>query len=461
MANNSSKKGSLSNEVEAYLLRKHGSYSLGRLERVFSIVHNDPFKAKAEILRSIESNLSKYNREAVGSKISAIDLSELDSENFPNEFLKWSWKRRPFSLTRKDYKTILQSVKESLFIKGENPSSPVYKFVNDYNFKLSKKHKGEKHFNDCSFFTDASQHIAYGKVVNVQYKPISEKLISIYNKGKSQKERENGIYKPTLYNRSLSITLYVLLDGTYQKSHPVMRYDSSPFNHHNTYYYGDKRRGVYGEVAISPHFHFQNADDDLLCLKKSINSDKVVRWKTGRCNAIDCPHLIDYLLEIDRKSAEEIDRICKIGDDFNMPFIYFKQRNQYLSVPIKKILKVFMESENKSGNLSGEDREFIAEMMSNFNELYSQSELAIEPTENKIFTKLIKAINFLQYLYDRRKVTTNVRQLEILSNIEIEIADKVFNEIAGIEKSNIQKVNTKTDAKNNSHEEKTDDAFKE
>lgn len=86
MANNSSKKGSLSNEVEAYLLRKHGSYSLGRLERVFSIAHNDPFKAKAEILRSIESNLSKYNREAVGSKISAIDLSELDSENFPNEF---------------------------------------------------------------------------------------------------------------------------------------------------------------------------------------------------------------------------------------------------------------------------------------------------------------------------------------------------------------------------------------
>ena len=126
MANNSSKKGSLSNEVEAYLLRKHGSYSLGRLERVFSIAHNDPFKAKAEILRSIESNLSKYNREAVGSKISAIDLSELDSENFPNEFLKWSWKRRPFSLTRKDYKTILQSVKESLFIKGENPSSPLY-----------------------------------------------------------------------------------------------------------------------------------------------------------------------------------------------------------------------------------------------------------------------------------------------------------------------------------------------
>ena len=120
-----------------------------------------------------------------------------------------------------------------------------------------------------------------------------------------------------------------------------------------------------------------------------------------------------------------------------------------------------MESENKSGNLSGEDREFIAELMSNFNELYSQSELAIEPTENKIFTKLIKAINFLQYLYDRRKVTTNVRQLEILSNIEIEIADKVFNEIAGIEKSNIQKANTKTDAKNNSHEEKTDDAFKE
>lgn len=460
MARNSDKKGGLSSEVEAYLLRKHGSYSLGRLERAFSAIYNDPFKAKAEILRSIESNLSKYNPDAVRSNIFAYDLSEIDSENFPSEFLKWTWKRSPFTLSRRDYKIILQSVKKAILTNGESPSSPLYRFENNYNFKLSKTHKGEKHFNDCSFFTDASQHIAYGKIVNVQYKPLSEKLISIYNQGKSQEEKDRGIFKPNLYNRALSISLYVLLDGTYQKAHCVMRYDSSAFNHHNTYYYGDKRRGVYGEVATSPHFHFQNADDDLLCLKKSKNSEKVERWQSGRCNAIDCQHLVNYLIEIDRLSAEEVDNLCKFGnDDYNMPFIYFKQRNQYISVPIEKILKNFMESESKNGKLSIADSEFIGETISNFNELYSQSEFAIEPTENKIFTKLIKAINFLQFIYDKRKITINPRQLEILSHIEIEIADKVFNEIAGIEKTSMKKENTHEYTKNN--KPKADDAFKE
>ena len=65
----------------------------------------------------------------------------------------------------------------------------------------------------------------------------------------------------------------------------------------------------------------------------------------------------------------------------------------------------------------------------------------------------------MQFIYDKRKITINPRQLEILSHIEIEIADKVFNEIAGIEKTSMKKVNTHEYTKNN--KPKADDAFKE
>ena len=117
------------------------------------------------------------------------------------------------------------------------------------------------------------------------------------------------VYLPTLYDRTLTISMYVLLEGSSNKSHMFLRYDSSSKTHKNIYVGSDKRQSVYGLEAENPHFHFQNEDDNLLCIKKFRDANRHIKWKTGRCNAIDCKHLIKYLLELDSLSQEKLEEL--------------------------------------------------------------------------------------------------------------------------------------------------------
>lgn len=388
---------------------------------------------KEQIKDAIRQELKKSYSDATTSKISYFDLREISKVDFPRSFLAWSWRRRPFALSENDYKAMLKSVKKSLYERGEIESLPLYQFRRVYQHKLSKKHEGEIHSNDLAFFADEKNRIAYAKAVNMNYKPVSEQLIEEEQKGKSEEEKAKDIYRPELYSRNYSITLYVLLDGTEKKAHPILRYDSTPYEHHNTFLQNDKRKEVFGQTAQNPHFHFQNADDDLLCLKRNSHKDGVKRWSTGRCNAIDCPHLIKYLFELDRKKPEEIKELVEQNMDYGMPFLYYKNNNKYLSVNIMQSIYTFVQGESDRGNLNIKDVDFIKKIANDFMKSFNATKYATEPKDDRVFPKLIRALAFLDFINKVRENTTNIREIEILSNLEIEISNVTFEKVANLE----------------------------
>ena len=418
-------KRNLEEDVKKYLNRR--DYPFATLEWLGKEY------SKEQIQEALRQELKKSYSDATTSKISYYDLREILKVDFPKSFLAWSWKRRPFALSEKDYNTMLESVKGSLYERGEIESQPLYQFKKVYQQKLSKKHEGEIHSNDLAFFADEKNKVAYAKTVNMNYKPVSEQLIEEEQKGKSEEEKKKDVYRPELYSRNYSITLYVLLDGTEKKAHPILRYDSTPYEHRNTFLQNDKRKEVFGQTAQNPHFHFQNADDDLLCLKRNSHKDGQERWSTGRCNAIDCPHLIKYLYELDEKKPEEIQKLVEQNMDYGMPFLYYKNNNKYLSVNIKRSVSSFVKGEIDSGKLNNRDVDFIKKIASDFKQSFSATEYATEPKNDRVFPKLIRALAFLDYINKVREKTTNIREIEILSNLEIEISNATFEKVANLE----------------------------
>lgn len=116
-----------------------------------------------------------------------------------------------------------------------------------------------------------------------------------------------------------------------------------------------------------------------------------------------------------------------------MPFLYYKNNNKYLSVNIKRSVGSFVKGEIDSGKLNKRDVDFIDKIVSDFVQSFNKTKYADTPKENQVFPKLIRALAFLDYINKAREKTTNIREIEILSNLEIEISNATFEKVANLE----------------------------
>lgn len=384
---------------------------------------------KQIIMKAVYADIMKHNRNADKGRIYFSQMPDEMIKDFSaDQFILKNWKFVPYVLKSNDYSKLISSLKYPLFIKGYNYNAPLYAFKNRYDFNVNAKSRNRKDgkisLNDFQYFIDRNDKIMFVKEVKTKYHPISLKIVRARKRNLGD-NADKIIYDSNAYERTLSISMYVLLDGNPNKAFPYFRYDSSNHSHNNLYIGNDKRKDIFGQIAESPHFHFQNEEDNLLCIKKFIGNDRHTKFKTGRCNAIDIPHLKKYLNELDNKSQEELEDEYQKNMTYGMPFLEYKFKNKKLQLSYNKIIEQF------SSTLTEEQLEVFNDILNTFNlkSDYSQT----KENNNKFFNPLIKSLDLLQYLHNYITLSENdldaLERKEILSNLEILFANNVVDGI--------------------------------
>ncbi len=387
--------------------------------------------------KSIEKELLKVSSDANLHNITLRqNCTDVLKDFDVSGFLKRKWQHKMFVLKPQDYLDIQRANKNPVFMEQYNYSKPLYTFSNNIKFGNRNYTSDDKvqDFNDAQFYVSDDEKMLFAKIVNLSFKLLDEDFLKNYKTlYPSKQDQEKLIFMPDIYDKTLSISMYVMLDGDPKNTHSFLRYDSVAENkpsHKNIYIGGDDRQQILGEYADSPHIHFQNEDDNIICAKlyKTGSNDADEKWKTGRCNAIDVKHLINYLTILDSTPDAQIREDYAKGLHYNMPFLEAKYN--------KKILDI--KSVNKLVNNYKKDKEdnhqFITKLVKNF-ELLNPKQ---EPSE-KSFTGLINALKFVQFVYDERSNTTNLDELQVLSDLEIVCANEVMNCISKSRERIIQK----------------------
>ncbi len=422
--------GEIRRDVEAFLTTS-GLGAVYKLTAALENLHIPPHIIKGVVKDAIKDNIKRYNDEADDSgatlKYGYSDaLTGFDSDGFIDR----KWQYIPFILKTRDYLDIQRKKKYPIFIEQYDYSMPLYTFKNNINFQTEEKFRKRNihNSNDVQFFISSDEKMLFSKVTNLIFVPTSPAVLREYKKlHPSKQEQEKLIYMPSVYDRSFSISMYVMLEGDPKKTHMYMRYDSSNKSHRNVYIGPDKRERVFGYETGNPHFHFQNEDDNLLCMKKFRDEHRQIKWKTGRCNAIDVKHLVSYLTELDNISEKKVAQQFFEGAHYNMPFLEAKFNKKVFYT--KSINAIVDDYKNGKDN-----HEYLQGLVQKFKLLNPEQTAA-----GKCFARLISSLKFLQFIYDERINTSDLGELEALSQLEIVCANDVMNSITNSREQAMQK----------------------
>ena len=412
----------VSREIEAYLTSGEELYSLLKLASAFEALGIPAQAVKRVTKEAIRENIALHNPSFDSySLFLHTNLQDLISSFDASDFIERAWQYMPMILHNREYLFLHEQEKYPIFVDKYNYDEPLYKFSNNINFQNETTFKRRKiqNSNDVQFYTNKDEKMIFAKVTNINFAPISHRLIKQVKKTLNEDDQKRIIYSPELYNRTFSISYYVMLDGDPKRCHSFLRYDSAVEPHKNVFFKGDQREEVYGTVADNPHFHFNNEDDGLLCIKKYRDKDRHTRWKTGRCNAIDCKHLISYLQSLDNKSTSEIENLFDSGKHYNMPFLKMKLLGRKVELPtIDNLFKKFLSKKEEC------ETTLVNSLNKEFSEKVAKGKTA------GCFSKLTTFLELLNFIQEKRSVTSNLAQLEILSNLEVEVASEVVNAIS-------------------------------
>ena len=396
---------------------------------------------KEIIKKTIHHKLMKHYSELEKINIDFPQVAEDVIANFSIEdFLNKSWKYIPYVLKEHEFMRLLSTEKSPIFINNYNYAQPIYSFTNSYKFNSSNKRNktAEVNYNDIQYYLSKGGTSIYSKIIEVKYQPISMKLVKEKKKELGEDDKDKVLYDGYSYDRNLAVSMYVFLDGDSKKAFPYFRYDSASATHNNFYVGNDKRKDVFGLVAQNPHFHFQNEDDNLLCLKK-FTLNRKVKYRTGRCNAIDIPHLKKYLQDLDNTSLTTLKKQHSEGKNYGMPFLEYKVLNKPIILKFNNIIRTF------DANFNSEEKEIFKRIIDKFNSQYPKEE---QDQNQNFFTNLIKSLDFIQFLYDNIHSNSSINDLkalkekEMMSNLEVSFVSNIVDGICKnsevFEKENFQ-----------------------
>ena len=378
-------------------------------------------KIRPFLKKSIHSYVKHYRKDFEGG----IEIETCIYDMFRNfnmtDFIERSWQYRPYYIHAEDYSKIHAALKNPVHVTNYDYSEPLYKLSNNITYdpqKLKRARIVVK--NDVKFYLSQDEKMVFAKFINLKYCPSDLKAVKKHDKDLNEEEREFAVYDNYLYNRSLSISMYVLLDGDPNKAMPYIRYDNDPTDHQNLFIGNDKRMEVFKKKACGPHFHFQTEDDSLLCLRKFKGEDGKIRYKTGRCNAINCANLKEYLLSLDNMSEKELDAQVAQHLDYGMPFLQYKIANKKIGQSIDHLFYKFIEDkEDEQVNLLDELSIWL-----------TTSKQAKVYNRGLCFDRLIRGLDFLDVIHANMQVSKNYEQRKLYSQLEIVVADSVMNAIS-------------------------------
>lgn len=351
----------------------------------------------------------------------------MDSFN-AKEFFDRKWKWEPYSVKQEDIDEIQSCIKNPIYVERYDYSRPIYEFANLTSFSDNKAKQvvsGERVKTDTQFYISEKEDVLFAKIVNLKYKPVKFKLAKSKQAGHTieQVREQIPLDDSMFYRRSLSISMYVLLDGNPNKAMPFMRYDNDFFDHNNVWIGDDKRKHIFGEIAKSPHFHFQNEKDSIFCLRKFKNQSRQNKYRTGRCNAIDCYHLKEYLLSIDSIAGKGLLIEEKKNGSYGLPFLQMKISKKDLHLDIESIVKEYISS------LDDREAKHLSYLYVWFKKAKDNNQYEMGGRGDKIFGDLIKSLDFLEFITDTMKSTVYTSDRKVLSDLELLVANEVMNVI--------------------------------
>ena len=378
-------------------------------------------KIKPILKKSIHSYVKHFRKDFEGNVQIKNCVYQMFSDFNMANFVERAWQYQPYYIPSSQYSQIQTVQKNPVYVTKYDYAQPLYKLANslEYNPRELKRFKAplETVRNDVKFYLSQDENNVFAKLVNLRYRPNDLKAVKLHNKDKSEEEKQYTVYDNYLYNRSMSISMYVLLDGDANKAFPFMRYDNDPSPHTNVFVGNDKRKEVYGDVALKPHFHFQNEDDSLLCLRKFKGEDNKTKYKIGRCNAIDCAHLKKYLLDLDQMNEKEILKRVEQNLDFAMPFLYMKAKNKKVGHSLDNLFYNFLK--NKT------DEEI--NLLDDFSLWLTQSKEDDVYHKGGCFDKIIRMIDGVERISSLMDSSINYEQRKLYSQLEILVADSLIN----------------------------------
>ena len=363
------------------------------------------------------------------------------------DFVKRTWQYVPYYLRKQDYIKLHTCQKYPIHISNYNYDTPLYTLNNNFFFQNRKKKKENKYSeekikNDVHFYLSKEQDVICAKLITLKYKPKDIKLIKRFMRSELQDNDENKdagwqfVENNALYSRSLSISMYVLLEGDPNKALPFLRYDSEEGEHTNVFIGDDKRKAIFGEKAKSPHFHFQNETDNLLCMAK-FTGDESKKYKTGRCNAIDCPHLKKYLQFLDGLSQKELLAQSDKNLTYGMPFLDIKMRSKAIKMNCAgAIYQFFIDHTEEDVKKISYVKEWMEE---------AKDKICYKNGDGKKFGKFIFALDLIELINEKRMSSFDIEEKNLLTQLEIICADSLINAISSCQTNEVAKNNTRNE----------------
>ena len=340
-------------------------------------------------------------------------------------FLEKSWAYRPQFLKQKDYQLLQDEIKIPLNFEDIKSDQPVCNFPD--GFETDCQCEFEKEFKQPQFFINEKDSMMFAKLTRLKYTPMRIKYARLLDEQGEKLELEDK----RIFDRIISISFFAVPDGKMHNAIQLYRYDSSKLAHRNMFIGEDYRQDVFGQEVKSPHFHFQNEDDSLLCLKRQSDRPEAEAYKSGRCNAIDCEGLKKYLIDLDQTADEVVENLYAFKIHYGMPFL--KKRKEKIVARCN-----FIESVNKFiKTLSAEDRILLTDVQG----WISESQYPVCDDEGNMFDyddypcfgQLIRGLDFIQFVFDKRNEEFDVRKSQLLTKLEILCANCVMDAFAGVE----------------------------
>ncbi len=383
------------------------------------------------IRTQIKQEIAKYIEDCVGNrgKLKASPKIKGNAcrliSNFKNDVFKNRvWRYVPYYLSQKDYDLAQSVIKNPIAIKRYDAFSKLHLFKNQYEFEDSRlKHlsRGDIVKRDVKLYLSQDEDMLFSKTARLKIVPKDLSAIKVTQTNKTDDVKAKQINDWSLYQRSFSIAIHTYLEGNVEKGATIFRYDNDEFVHSNVWLEGDARKSVFGDYAENPHFHFMNEDDALLCLANK--GSKASKFLPGRCNAIDCRHLREYLKKLDSLSNAEAEKQLEENKAYGMPFLGMKVHKHKININIENIINNYIEK-NAITNLS-DLQAWVAE-------------LGNKPENNakgKIFSSLIKALECLERITSLIKSEFDYDRIKMFSDLEILIANEIVEKINYIDNS--------------------------
>lgn len=400
--------------IAQFILRHKSGEGFRRLSDISEILQKDP-NLKDELIREIHEYVVKKYPLADKTNV------EIDSQNLERvlscisvkDFIQKKYESYPFLLKNDDFYKMLSCEKLKVGIKGFKKGES-FKFLNNYVKPwTSIDDRLVNSYYDTQFYLSQDRQILFAKTVR--------QIFRIHDKKRYFETfaHHYGEHDYSLSERGASVGMFAFLQGKEERPCLFARIDDDGYNHQNLII-DERKKTVFGEVAGYPHFHFQNELDQYLCRKESPKG-----YKTGRSNAIDIPHLIDYLKYLESLPTRTLEKMLKEGDDVDLPFLAIMfERDKFFPEPMK-IIEDFVAQQD------GIKLELCQRMFTGFDEKYKNSE---QLSGLKFFKDFGFGLLLIQYISDlyHSKYSKSLTYKDFLAQFEIYLCEKVMDAVCNV-----------------------------